>query len=101
MGPSLRKSDAYNQHHPLQKEDRITFTTTDPKDAFRLRKLLAPAFSRSALAALDDRLAAVIDVFCRSLLKDNSHDQLADSWSEPTDVGQLSEISILDGLGLR
>lgn len=93
MEPSAHKSGAYDQHHPFQSEDRITFTTTDPKDALRLRRLLAPAFSRNTLTALEERLAAVTDVFCQALLAHRGSNQLADSWSDPIDVGQASEIS--------
>lgn len=97
MNQSAHKSGAYDQHHPFQSEDRITFTTTDPKDAFRLRRLLASAFSRNTLTALDEKLAAVTDVFCQTLLENNDSDQLADSWSDPIDVGQLSKISFSNG----
>lgn len=101
MNQSAQKSGAYDQHHPFQSEDRITFTTTDPKDAFRLRRLLAPALSRNTLTALDERLAAVTDVFCQTLLGNKGSNQLADSWSDPIDVGQFSKIPSSNGSELR
>lgn len=101
MGPSTRKSVAYDQRHPFQEEDHITFTTTDPKDAFRLRKLLASAFSPSTLAASDKELTAVADVFCQALLKNVGSNNLAESWSGPIDVGKLSKVSSSDGIERR
>lgn len=74
----------------------MTFNTTNKADAARLRRLLAPAFTDTTLQSLDDSLLDMSDK-CRQILLKSA--DRADSWSDPADVGSLSETVLYSYLG--